>query len=106
MANGLFAGGNGTAENPYLIEDAFDLDAIRNDLTAHYKLINDVDLDTPPFNEGEGWRPIDGFNGYLDGDGYKIKNLFINRPEQDEVGFLSRLNNSRIERIIFECNIT
>ena len=36
MANGNFAGGKGTKSNPYLIEDADDLNAIRNNLVAHY----------------------------------------------------------------------
>ena len=34
-----FAGGTGTEEDPYLIETATQLDAIRNDLTASYKLM-------------------------------------------------------------------
>ena len=42
MAQGFFAGGNGTKENPFLIEDADDLNAIRNNLSAHYKMINDI----------------------------------------------------------------
>ena len=29
MANGLFGGGDGTSSSPYLIEDAHDLNAIR-----------------------------------------------------------------------------
>lgn len=70
MANGNFAGGDGTPENPYLIEDAFDLDAVRNNLRAHYQLINDIDLNISPFNEGEGWEPINKTSiGTLDGSG-------------------------------------
>jgi len=45
-ANGTFGGGNGTAETPYIIEDAADLDAVRSNLSAHYKLGNDVDHHT------------------------------------------------------------
>lgn len=90
MANGNFAGGDGTPENPYLIEDAFDLDAVRNNLRAHYQLINDIDLNISPFNEGEGWNPIGDSNnrfiGTLDGNGNVIKNLYINRPDKNYQG--------------------
>lgn len=92
MANGNFAGGDGTAQNPYLIEDAFDLDAMRNSLTAHYKLIKDIDLDVAPFNEGEGWVPIgtgtqsNRFRGLLNGNSFAIRNLYINRPSNTYVG--------------------
>lgn len=82
MANGSFAGGVGTESDPYLIEDALDLDAVRNVLSASYKLISNIDLDVTPFNTGAGWVPIgDGtspFIGTLDGDGYTISNMFIN----------------------------
>ena len=36
--------GNGTLENPYIITSARELDEIRNNLSAHYKLGNDIDL--------------------------------------------------------------
>lgn len=81
MANGLFAGGDGTILNPYLIEDAHDLNAVRNALDKNYKLIRDIDLDIDPYNTGVGWIPISTFAGTLDGDGYTISNLFIRRTE-------------------------
>lgn len=79
MANGNFAGGDGTESNPYLIEDAFDLDAVRNELSAYYKLIADINLDVAPFNKGGGWEPIEDLTGVLDGNRYPIINLFIYR---------------------------
>ncbi|MCD3277837.1 hypothetical protein [Clostridium botulinum] len=88
MANGKFAGGNGSKENPYLIEDAFDLNAIRNGLDKNYKLIKDINLDIKPFNEGEGWMPIGHpeqirFSGTLDGNGKAILNLYIRNTNLD-----------------------
>jgi hypothetical protein len=92
MANGLFAGGDGSELNPFLIEDAHDLNAVRNNLTANYKLIKDIDLNVSPYNEGEGWDPIGWkigengaptgsyFEGIFNGDGHTIKNLYINKP--------------------------
>lgn len=86
MANGMFAGGTGTENNPYLIEDVEDLSAIRNNLGAYYRLISNINMNIYPYNEGAGWDPIDGFYGTLDGDGYIISNLYINRPDRDRVG--------------------
>lgn len=86
MANGMFAGGVGTEDNPYLIEDIEDLSAIRNNLGAYYRLISNINMNIYPYNEGAGWDPIDGFYGTLDGDGYIISNLYINRPDRDGVG--------------------
>ena len=91
MANGLFARGTGTKQDPYLIEDAFDLDAVRNDLRANYKLIANIDLDISPFNEGSGWIPIgvgvgSPFLGSLNGDGFVISGMTIDRPTADFQG--------------------
>ncbi len=67
----------------------YDLDAIRNNLTSNYTLMNDLDSTTagyeelagPAGNEGMGWLPIgaqdDAFTGSLDGQGYEIRDLII-----------------------------
>lgn len=96
MANGNFAGGTGTPQDPYLIEDAQDLDAIRKKLTASYKLISDIDLST--FQSNDGWIPIgktdiysekcDSFKGNLYGNGHIIKNLYINATKSTTRDFL------------------
>ena len=73
-----FAGGTGTATDPYLISTPAQLNNVRNDLEAHYKLINDIDL------AGWGnWEPIGTdvntpFSGVFDGNGKVIKNMTIN----------------------------
>lgn len=120
MVNGNFAGGDGTLENPYLIEDAFDLNAVRNNLSAHYKLINDIDLDVSPFNEGEGWNPIGetatttpnlgegySFMGTFDGNGHTIKNLYHNSLKSGIGIFASIAGNAIIKSLKVEnINIT
>ena len=120
MANGLFAGGNGTVENPYLIEDAFDLDAVRNDLTAHYKLVKDIDLNVSPFNKGVGWKPIGvthyntpvlgvghSFLGTFDGNGKTIKNLYHNSLNSGIGIFASITGNAVVKSVKVEnVNIT
>ena len=78
MANGNFGGGDGTELNPYLVEDAYDLWAVRDNLSAHYKQIADIDLNI--YSTGDGWIPIGQetveFTGVYDGDNYEIRNLW------------------------------
>lgn len=75
MANGEFLG-SGTLESPYLIEDAFDFNAIRAYAMGgfYFKLIKDINMDVTPFNTGGGYDPITEFNGFIDGDGHVIYN--------------------------------
>ena len=92
--------GSGSLEDPYLITSADELNAMRLDRVANYRLANDIDLrDTVVWNHGRGWEPIahedlaDSFIGTLDGAGHMIRNLYISRPSpyEDEVivsGFL------------------
>ena len=85
-----FAGGNGSAADPYLIETKAHLNNVRNDLDAHYKLIADIVFTDADFvadgefyNKGSGWRPIGeygigAFSGVFDGNSHKITGLHIN----------------------------
>ena len=96
----LFAGGNGTAENPYRIADWYHLDNVRNYLSSHFIVINDLDSNSVGYtelasataSEGKGWQPIgttavnDTFFGSFDGQGYEICDLFIDRPDEPDVG--------------------
>ena len=96
MAQGKFGGGDGTISNPFLIEDAADLNAIRFNPSSNYKLAVSINLGIAPYNAGKGWLPIKDFCGTLDGNGKKIYNLYINRPEKDYCGLFEKvlqLNN-------------
>jgi hypothetical protein len=80
----LFAGGSGTPEDPYQISTCEHLQNINTDLSAHYVLVDDVDCSaTQEWNEGAGFVPLIVFSGTIDGNGYKITDLFINRPASD-----------------------
>ena len=74
------------------IYDAADLYAIRNDLDGKYIMMADIDLSeaTAPGGEldtGNGWEPIQNFNGTLDGNGHYIKGLTIyGDPKSEYVG--------------------
>lgn len=102
MAGGNFGGGTGTVTSPFLIEDAADLNAIRNQPTGKYfKLVNDIDLSLEALNavglgaSGAGWAPLisqgqNYFMGSLNFNFHKITNLYINRPTEDGVGLFKR----------------
>ena len=65
MSLGNFGGGDGSAKSPFLIEDAWDLNAMRKYLSSHFILMNDINMNTNPFNEHEGWEPINDFVGVI-----------------------------------------
>lgn len=77
-----FAGGNGTAADPYIIANATHLNNIRKtDWNAainnkpYFKLANDIDL------AGTNWLPINNSEPYaqlhFDGNGHVIKNMSV-----------------------------
>lgn len=78
--------GNGTAESPYLVATATDLDSIRNlPPDAHYRQIADINLGGTP------WTPIMpgsyGFMGVYDGGGHKITGLnLLSTYYESEIG--------------------
>ena len=79
MANGNFGGGSGIVDDPYLIEDAEDLVAIKNVTSPELPyFLQTTDIDLSGYNN---WEPIVtatsyyGFNGRYNGNNKKIKNL-------------------------------
>ena len=78
-----YINGSGTSDSPYVIRTPQEMQFLSYD-DVYLKLGNDIDLTKEIkskyglfYNSGYGWNPID-FNGVLDGDGYKIKNLSLN----------------------------
>jgi len=103
----------------------YDLDAVRDNLSGYHILMNDLnsttegyeELASPTANGGKGWQPIGytkivrscgagvaSFDYYLrgtfDGQGYEIRDLFINRPDENKVSlFYATLDSGRIKNI-------
>jgi hypothetical protein len=65
--------GLGTAEEPYLIQDARDLGTVWFEPSAHYHLETSVDLSGITWSMGV----VPSFNGNFDGKGHMISNLRI-----------------------------
>jgi len=107
-----FAGGNGTEEDPFQIETLEQLQKIENHLDKYFIQINNINAsESKDWNEGKGFKPIgsmeDEFRGTYDGNGYHIRDLTINRPDEDFVGLFGFANSANLYRINFEdANIT
>ena len=92
----------------------YDLYTIGNNMSADYVLENDLDATTegweelasPTANGGKGWEPITGigqsqpawFTGIFDGQGHEIKDLYINRPDEDRVALFAWISVAGVIR--------
>ncbi|MDF2679401.1 MAG: hypothetical protein K0R47_591 [Brevibacillus sp.] len=98
--------GDGTESNPYIITTLEQLNAVRNDLDAHYVLKADIDAsETAGWNNGAGFIPIGGdgndksqFTGVFDGEGHVISDLTINRPSTDYIGLFGIIGSDGLVR--------
>lgn len=90
--------GSGTPSDPYCIEDVMDLQAIRfMDMTANYRLVEDIDAQlTSGWNGGEGFLPINYFQGAFDGQNHMIDKLYLNRPMVSNQGLFGLTNGGAV----------
>jgi hypothetical protein len=90
----------------------YDLDAVRDNLAGNHTLMNDLDSTSPGYEElagptangGKGWEPIGTdagrFSGAFNGQGYEIRDLFIDRPGEYGVGlFGNAMGDMVIEHV-------
>jgi hypothetical protein len=85
----------------FKVRDWNDLAAVKDNLDRNIILMNDLDSTTagyaelagPAANQGTGWQPLgtwpDPFTGSFDGQAFEIRDLFIDRPGEDNVGLFS-----------------
>ncbi len=97
-----------TANFAMVAWDWYDLDAVRNNLTASYILMNDLDsttagyeeLASPTANGGKGWQPIgtygSPFTGTFDGQECEIRDLCSNRSDEGYVGLFGYVDDGGI----------
>jgi hypothetical protein len=112
----------------------YDLDAIRSNMAGNHTLMNDLDFTSPGYeelasliaNQGKGWQPIGlvdricwdspcggggcdtewyGLNGTFHGQGYEIRDLFINRPNENDVGLFGVVNEGGVIKDIGAVNV-
>jgi len=117
----LFAehSGEGTSEQPYEISNAYELQAMSQDLSGHYQLVDDVDANgTTEWNDGKGFDPVGTtddaldpdpatmFAGSLDGQGRSITGLSITRDEL-AVGLFGAARDTTITNVsLVDLNVT
>ena len=90
------------------IWDWHGLHAIRHNLGGNYLLMNDLDANTAGYSElasttangGKGWEPVGvygaEFTGGLNGQGYEIRGLFIDRSDETDVALFGRVGAAGI----------
>ncbi len=98
-----FAGGDGSLGSPFQISDVVQLQNISANLSANYVLKNDIDAtETKGWDSGKGFEPIGDisnvFKGSLDGGGYRITNLWIDRAE-DYIGLFSSIRGGWVHHL-------
>lgn len=90
------AGGDGTPDNPYLISTLGDMQQMKIEPTASYRLVNDIDMDGYPTE----WKSIENFTGTLDGDGHTLKNFVISSDDYN-IGLFGTLGNgSKVKNLV------
>jgi len=90
--------GYGTAANPFLLYNAYDLITANMDHMGnasndiYFRMENDIDM-TEELSyvwwDEFGWMPFGAFYGHLDGNGKVITGLYATRPGQDNYGLFS-----------------
>jgi len=98
--------GSGTIELPYVITTCSQLQEIGDDPTAHYVLGNDIYCEESElWNDGNGFIPIGGgqdFWGTLDGNSFTIYDLYINRPEENNIGLFHTIEGGEVKNLTLE----
>jgi hypothetical protein len=73
---------------------------VRNNPNGNFRLTGNIDLGPAAgWNGGAGWQPIVYFNGTLDGNGFQIRNLTINRPEGWSVALFGQVDQAIIRNV-------
>lgn len=101
----FFDGGDGTVGNPYQISRLDQLQAMQDEPDAHYLLMGNINASSTA--SGEGFTPVGDnstpFTGSLDGNGYTISNLSINRMAETNVGLFGVIDEgATIENVLLE----
>ncbi len=115
----LYAGGDGSASNPYEIADWYHLDNTRLNLGANFTVVDDMnestigygDVASPSVNGGAGFAPIGNdsarFVGTFDGNGHSVTDLYIDRPDTADIGLFGYVDGGTVNNTVVEkANIT
>jgi len=87
-----------------LVHDLEALQAMRAQPQGHYALARSIDASaTVGWNHGAGFAPIGTgavpFTGSFDGRGHSIRQLFIHRPGENQVGLFGHARNATLRNV-------
>jgi|GEM_PF-1391206 len=110
MASAVLSNAAGTLRHAFAadvvwtpINNATELSQMRSAPAGHYRLMQDIDLTGYDYGDGGGWKPIGGngseFKGSFDGNGFVIRNMTINRPNDNNVGLFGAVQNATITNV-------
>ncbi len=104
--------GEGTEASPYIVATLDNLQWISENSSSWeswFIQTTDIDAsDTQNWNDGAGFNPIGdydnnnyerNFSGVFNGNDHTIENLFIYRPQQNEIGFFGRTEAATIQNV-------
>lgn len=101
--------GTGTVDDPFLISSVAQLEYLRDQsnlgsgqITAHAKLVNDIDL---AYASASSWIPVsksNAFAGTFDGNGHCIKNLYSSFYQGGYVGLFGFVDGGTIKNLTVE----
>jgi len=108
--NSPFAGGNGTADTPYLISDKaqfllmatfYNMNGSTGLLNVYFKMTANIALTQSDLNDFGGMLCATGpgFNGVLDGDYHSISGFVIQLGSADNVGLFSTINGGTVKNL-------
>jgi hypothetical protein len=83
------------------ISSVAELNNVLSDLNLKYYLTNNIDFSGVSLTNGSNFAPIasigNPFKGTFDGNGFSIKNLIMDYPNQDYVGLFSTVDSDHAE---------
>lgn len=98
----------GSSKYPYTISNLAELEAFRDAVNSgttyegkYVKLTADIDLGGSESNQ---WKPIGNssskaFQGTFDGNGFEIKNLYINKQDTDESALFGYISGATVKNL-------
>jgi flagellin-like protein len=103
--------GSGTLNDPFKIYNWAGLDSIRNNLTASYVLINNLNATSQDYNGiGNNWKPIGNlsvqFKGSLNGKGYVISELNVTQSNKNYIGLFGSIYLANISNVFVRGNVS
>ncbi len=94
-------GSDGSADDPWQVATLCQLQDIRSVPVAHYRLAGDIEAGpSRNWRAGEGFAPIAGFSGSLDGAGYRVFHLRVRSETLEDVGMFAQLQNGLLQQVV------